>query len=57
MGLPQLKQPGYTPEDWMTWEGRWELLEGIAYDMTPAPSTTSESEHGRKGRDPETVGL
>ena len=38
MGLPQLKHPGYTLEDWMTWEGRWELIEGLAYDMTPAPS-------------------
>lgn len=38
MGLPQLKQPGYTLEDWKTWEGRWELIHGVAYDMTPAPS-------------------
>lgn len=39
MSLPQLKHPGYTLEDWKSWEGRWELLNGVAYDMTPAPST------------------
>lgn len=38
MGLPQLKHAGYSIEDWKTWEGRWELIDGIAYDMTPAPS-------------------
>ena len=39
MSLPQPKHPGYTIEDWRTWEGRWELINGVAYDMTPAPST------------------
>ena len=38
MSLPQVKQPGYTLEDWKSWEGRWELINGVAYDMTPAPS-------------------
>jgi Uma2 family endonuclease len=38
MGLPQLKHSGYTLDDWKTWEGRWELIHGVAYDMTPAPS-------------------
>ena len=38
MNLPQLKHPGYTIEDWRTWDGRWELIQGVAYDMTPAPS-------------------
>ncbi len=38
MSLPQLKHPGYTIEDWKTWEGRWELINGVAYDMTPSPS-------------------
>jgi len=39
MNIPQPNQPGYTLEDWAGWEGRWELINGIAYDMTPAPST------------------
>ena len=38
MTLPQLKRSGYTVEDWAGWEGRWELIDGIAFDMTPAPS-------------------
>ncbi len=36
--VPQPKHPGYTLEDWKGWEGRWELLDGVAYDMTPAPN-------------------
>ncbi len=39
MNLPQPKHPGYTIDDWKAWEGRWELIHGVAYDMTPAPST------------------
>ena len=42
MSLPNLKQAGYTIEDWKTWEGRWELINGVAYDMTPAPSTAHQ---------------
>lgn len=30
--------PHYTYKDYLHWEGRWELLDGIAYAMTPAPS-------------------
>jgi Uma2 family endonuclease len=39
MSLPQPKQPGYTLEDWQSWEGRWEFIHGVAYDMTPSPGT------------------
>ena len=42
MSLPQLKHPGYTLEDWKSWEGRWELIEGVAYDMTPSPNTNHQ---------------
>jgi len=38
MSLPEPKHSGYTIEDWKTWEGRWELIHGFAYAMTPAPS-------------------
>jgi len=38
MSLPEPGQLGYTIEDWATWDGRWELIHGVAYDMTPAPS-------------------
>jgi Uma2 family endonuclease len=39
MSIPEPKRPGYTLEDWASWEGRWELINGVAYDMTPSPST------------------
>lgn len=39
MNLPQLKHPGYTLEEWKEWEGRWELIDGVAYNMTPSPNT------------------
>lgn len=29
--------PHYTYDDYVTWEGRWELIQGIPYAMTPAP--------------------
>ncbi|CAA6813082.1 MAG: Unknown protein [uncultured Sulfurovum sp.] len=29
--------PHYTYEDYVQWEGEWELLDGIAYAMAPAP--------------------
>ncbi|MDQ7032003.1 MAG: Uma2 family endonuclease [Desulfonauticus sp.] len=30
--------PYYTYEDYRHWEGRWELINGTAYAMTPMPS-------------------
>jgi len=39
MNLPLPQHSGYTIEDWKQWDGRWELIHGLAYDMTPAPST------------------
>jgi Uma2 family endonuclease len=38
VNLPQPK-PHLTLEDWKSWESRWELIEGVAYDMTPSPNT------------------
>lgn len=38
MSLPQRNSRDHTVEEWRTWEGRWELIHGVAYDMTPAPS-------------------
>ncbi|MDQ6608434.1 MAG: Uma2 family endonuclease [Bacteroidota bacterium] len=29
--------PYYTYEDYVQWEGKWELIEGIPYAMSPAP--------------------
>jgi len=30
--------PHYTVEDWEKWEGKWELVEGIPYAMSPLPT-------------------
>ena len=30
--------PHYTYEEYCQWEGRWELIEGIPYAMSPAPA-------------------
>ena len=38
MSLPDPKCFGYTIEDWKTWEGRWELIQGVPFAMTPSPS-------------------
>jgi len=35
--LEQGDLPHYTYDDYSQWEGRWELIDGIAYAMTPAP--------------------
>ncbi len=44
-GMLALKEeylPHYTYEDYRYWEGEWELIEGIAYAMSPAPSVTHQ---------------
>ena len=30
--------PYYTYEDYRRWEGKWEIINGIAYDMSPSPA-------------------
>ena len=35
MGMPLLKHPVYTLEEWAAWEGRWELINGEAFAMAP----------------------
>jgi len=30
--------PSYTYEDYARWEGRWELIDGVAYAMSPSPT-------------------
>ena len=29
--------PQYTYEEYKTWEGKWELIYGVPYAMSPAP--------------------
>ena len=38
MGALKLEHlPSYTYDDYKIWEGKWELIHGIAYNMSPAP--------------------
>jgi len=38
MGVVRIEDlPRYTYEDYLLWEGDWELISGIAYAMSPAP--------------------
>jgi Uma2 family endonuclease len=30
--------PNYTYEDYLHWEGRWEIIEGVPFAMSPAPT-------------------
>ncbi|MBK1720209.1 hypothetical protein CKO27_21640 [Thiocystis violacea] len=35
--------PRYTYADYVQWEGRWELIQGIAHAMSPAPGILHQS--------------
>jgi Uma2 family endonuclease len=36
--LPSDYRPGHTYEDYLLWEGNWELIDGIPHAMSPAPT-------------------
>ena len=40
MGIPKKAEHKFTYKDYRTWpdDERWELIDGVAYDMSPAPS-------------------
>ncbi len=49
MGLPKIKPenlPNYTYDDYVQWEGRWELIHGIPYAMVPAPTIDHQEVSG-----------
>ncbi len=35
--------PHYNYEDWVAWEGRWEIIDGIPYAMSPMPVPRHQS--------------
>jgi Uma2 family endonuclease len=37
MSIAEKYRPNYTYDDYCQWEGRWELIEGMPYAMSPAP--------------------
>jgi len=36
----------YTYDDYKTWEGEWELIDGVAYAMAPSPMITHQAISG-----------
>jgi Uma2 family endonuclease len=38
MSIAEKYRPYYTYNDYCLWEGRWELIEGMPYAMSPAPT-------------------
>ena len=44
MGARQLDNiPHYTYDDYKIWEGKWEIIYGVAYAMSPAPMIEHQS--------------
>lgn len=45
MALPREHAAGYTYSDYKTWpdDERWELIDGVAWSMSPAPSPSHQS--------------
>ena len=39
--------PHYTYSDYLKWEGRWELIEGVPFAMVPAPSIAHQTVSSR----------
>ncbi len=47
MGLSAKILPNYRYRDYLNWEGRWELIEGIPYAMSPMPSPRHQELAGK----------
>ena len=43
MSIAEKYRPYYTYEDYCQWEGRWELIGGMPYAMSPAPVPVHQS--------------
>lgn len=39
MSSAEKYRPYYTYQDYLGWEGRWELIDGLPYAMSPSPNT------------------
>jgi len=42
LALKEEHLPHYTYEDYTLWEGKWELIDGVPYAMSPAPTFTHQ---------------
>lgn len=48
MSRPRLEYlPNYTYNDYVNWEGKWELINGIPYAMTPVPNILHQKVSGK----------
>lgn len=44
MSTPKLEDlPRYTYDDYVQWEGHWELIDGVAHAMSPSPGIAHQS--------------
>ncbi len=43
MPLAETFLPHYTYDDYVQWEGKWEIIDGIPYAMAPAPSVEHQN--------------
>ena len=43
--------PNYTYDDYIQWEGRWEIIDGIPYAMSPMPSPRHQELSGKIHRE------
>ena len=47
MSIADKYRPQFTYKDYLTWEGRWELIDGMPYAMSPAPAADHQKINGR----------
>ncbi len=47
MSIADKYRPRFTYDDYVIWEGRWELIDGMPYAMSPAPSPDHQQINGR----------
>ena len=46
MSIAEKYRPHYTYDDYCQWEGRWELIEGMPYAMSPLPVPEHQNVYG-----------
>ena len=46
MSIADKYRPQFTYEDYLLWEGRWELIDGMPYAMSPAPAPLHQTING-----------
>jgi Uma2 family endonuclease len=47
MSIADKYRPQFKYEDYLVWEGRWELIDGMPYAMSPSPAADHQKINGR----------